>query len=84
MTVARAVCPGCRRKVELDPQIEQGEWVNCPHCNADLEVISLRPLVLDWADDELAFSGKAWAWTPKARWANEQSDRKVRLKQSHP
>jgi lysine biosynthesis protein LysW len=26
-----------------------GEEVICPHCEADLEVVSLDPLELDWA-----------------------------------
>jgi len=69
MTVARAVCPGCRRKVELESQIEQGEWVTCPHCQADLEVIGLNPPLLDWAYDGPEIAANTWIWSPGARWA---------------
>jgi hypothetical protein len=31
-----------------------GQKLTCPHCDAELEVISLNPLELDWAYD--------WSW----------------------
>ena len=48
--MAKAVCPSCRRSMDLDRYIEEGEFVHCPRCRADLEVISLHPLALEWAD----------------------------------
>jgi lysine biosynthesis protein LysW len=69
MTVARAVCPGCRRKIELEPQIERGEWVTCPHCQADLEVSSLNPPLLDWAYDGPEIAGNTWMWSLGTKWA---------------
>jgi lysine biosynthesis protein LysW len=69
MAVAKVVCPGCRRKIELEPHVERGEWVSCPHCWADLEVISLNPPVLDWAYDEGAeVAGFPDMRAPGARW----------------
>lgn len=69
MAVAKAVCPGCRRKIELEPKVERGEWVSCPHCWADLEIIGLNPPMLDWAYDEgaevVGFPGMR---APGARW----------------
>ena len=69
MAVARALCPGCRRKVELELQTEEGEGVSCPHCWADLEVISLNSPVLDWAYEEGAeVAGFPRMRVPGARW----------------
>ncbi len=47
------LCPECDREINFpSPQI--GQRVICPHCNADLEVIGLNPIELDWffEDDE--------------------------------
>jgi alpha-aminoadipate carrier protein LysW len=57
ITTATATCPDCGRKVVLRSQARVGDEVMCPHCEADLEVVSLDPLELDWAwlepaDDE--------------------------------
>jgi len=69
MAVAKALCPGCRRKIELEPQVERGEWVSCPYCWADLEVISLNPPVLDWAyDEEAEVAGFPRMRAPGGRW----------------
>ncbi|UCC65702.1 MAG: lysine biosynthesis protein LysW [Anaerolineae bacterium] len=35
--------------MELWPLLKVGEELTCPHCEADLEVISLDPVELDWA-----------------------------------
>ena len=48
--MARAICPACKGSLDFDRDIEEGEFFNCFHCSADLELISLHPLVLDWAD----------------------------------
>ena len=67
--MAKAFCPGCRLSMELDRHIQVGDWVNCPRCEADLAVISLNPLVLDWADDELEDGGIVWSSRASAKWA---------------
>jgi alpha-aminoadipate carrier protein LysW len=46
---ATATCPDCGRRIVLRSQPRVGEEVICPHCEADLEVVSLDPLELDWA-----------------------------------
>lgn len=48
--MARAICPACKGSLDFDRGIEEGEFFNCFHCAADLELISLHPLVVDWAD----------------------------------
>lgn len=52
-----ATCPDCGRKVVVRPQFKVGDEIICPHCEAELEVVSLDPPELDWswiepADDE--------------------------------
>jgi lysine biosynthesis protein LysW len=54
--VAKSVCPGCRRPINLDLYIELGEWVTCPRCQADLVVISLKPPALDWVDEAFGYA----------------------------
>ena len=48
--MANAICPGCRRPIVPDEPIEEGDFFSCPYCHADLELVSVRPLVVDWAD----------------------------------
>jgi lysine biosynthesis protein LysW len=82
IAVFRAVCPGCRYPIELDRRIEAGEWVSCPRCEADLEVVSLHPLVLDWANEGLENAGVAWTWLAGAKWSRrgKTSERMPRAK----
>jgi lysine biosynthesis protein LysW len=47
--MATAFCPDCGQKIDIGPKPKKGQWVSCPHCNADLEIISTSPLELDWA-----------------------------------
>ncbi|HQE93410.1 MAG TPA: hypothetical protein PLH19_11240 [Anaerolineae bacterium] len=54
---ARAVCPSCGEWVKLLDHPKIGQKVACPHCEANLEVIEVAPVELDWAyveaDDDL-------------------------------
>ena len=50
--MANAICPGCRRPIVLEELIEEGDFFGCPYCHADLELVSIRPLVVDRADVE--------------------------------
>jgi lysine biosynthesis protein LysW len=51
-------CLDCERSFYLDYRPIEGQIINCPHCAAELEVISVNPLELDFyfedseADDE--------------------------------
>jgi hypothetical protein len=41
--------PDCERKIQVWPLLQVGEELLCPHCEADLAVVSLDPVKLDWA-----------------------------------
>jgi lysine biosynthesis protein LysW len=49
-----AYCPDCDGKIVLNPHAHLGQKLACPHCEAELEVISVEPLEFDWAYD--------WSW----------------------
>lgn len=49
-----AYCPDCDGKIVLNPHARVGQKLACPHCEAELEVISIDPLEFDWAYD--------WSW----------------------
>ncbi|MCI0399497.1 MAG: hypothetical protein L0332_32200 [Chloroflexi bacterium] len=62
-----ALCPDCGRKIVVGPKPKKGQWVSCPHCNADLEIVSLSPLEFDWAqydaeDEEEEFEEEYELW----------------------
>ena len=46
-----AFCPECEEKITLNPHARLGQTLICPGCEADLEVISIKPLEFDWAYD---------------------------------
>jgi alpha-aminoadipate carrier protein LysW len=52
-----ARCPECGAKLQLPPNLERWDRVYCGSCNAELEVLSLRPLeleaVYDFEEDEI-------------------------------
>ncbi len=55
--MATTNCPDCDGKIVLSI-VKLGQKLTCPHCDAELEVISVDPLEVDWAydwseDDEL-------------------------------
>ena len=52
-----APCPDCGLEISLYGP-KEGERIGCPTCGADLEVIGLSPLELDWAYAE---PEEAWA-----------------------
>jgi len=43
-----ALCPDCDQEIVLN-RVAVGQTVTCPNCDAELEVISVDPLELDWA-----------------------------------
>jgi alpha-aminoadipate carrier protein LysW len=47
-------CPDCDGKIVINPRVQLGQKLVCPHCDAELEVISIDPVELDWAYD--------WSW----------------------
>jgi len=52
--MASAYCPDCDGRIVLNPHANLGQKLTCPHCDAELEVISVNPLEFDWAYD--------WSW----------------------
>lgn len=50
----RVYCPDCDGSIVLSSRVEIGQTLTCPHCEAELEVISLDPPEVDWAYD--------WEW----------------------
>ena len=47
-----AKCPLCGEKIKIGNRPWLGQQVDCPACDAVLEVISLHPLALDWPYDD--------------------------------
>ena len=46
-----AECPQCGNEVSLGTQPKLGKLVECKECGAELEVVWLDPLELDWPLD---------------------------------
>jgi hypothetical protein len=42
-------CIDCEQPIQLDCRPVEGERLLCPGCGADLEVIRVEPVELDWA-----------------------------------
>ncbi len=54
-----AHCPECEAVIDLDDEIEEGQRLDCPECDAKLEVVNTNPLELEVArvtEDEEAES----------------------------
>ena len=49
----RTICPACEEYITLTSRYNIKNKLRCPHCYADLVVIQLNPLILDWDDDVL-------------------------------
>ncbi len=47
-----AACPSCGNEIKLQSNLKMGQQVRCRSCNADLEVVWLEPVELDWPYDE--------------------------------
>ena len=52
---AKAICPSCGEWVRLPDHPKIGQKITCLECEADLEVIEVNPVELDWVymEDEL-------------------------------
>ena len=59
--MASAYCPDCDEKIVFNPHARVGQKLVCPHCDADLEVLSTDPLELDWAYD----------WDDEGKWDDD-------------
>ena len=50
MSIAK--CPLCGERIKIASKPWMGQEVECPACDATLEVVTLRPLSLDWPYDD--------------------------------
>lgn len=46
--MANAKCPMCGGSVKISSTAKKGSLVYCDSCDAELEIVSLKPLELDW------------------------------------
>jgi alpha-aminoadipate carrier protein LysW len=47
-----AACPGCDQNIFLRRNPKLGDIVYCDNCEADLEVVNINPIELDWPWEE--------------------------------
>lgn len=45
-------CPMCGANVTVASNAKEGDLVYCDACDAELEVVSVKPLELDWPLDD--------------------------------
>ena len=47
------LCPKCAVEVDVDEdEVEEGEILNCPGCEAELEVVQIHPVRVNVISDE--------------------------------
>jgi lysine biosynthesis protein LysW len=48
------ICPECEAEIDFNNPVEMkvGDRAVCPECDIELEVISTKPLILDYVLDE--------------------------------
>lgn len=51
-TVTLADCPECNATLRFHKPLKEHQLVVCSECNETLEVVSLRPLELSWANED--------------------------------
>ena len=49
---AVVTCPDCGAKIVVKGLIQIGRGVRCENCEAELEVVNLAPVQVDWASQE--------------------------------
>ncbi len=62
-----AICPSCGDDIKLSGRPRIGQRVVCPYCEAELEVIELDPVELDWVDYE-----EEWEEDWEEEWEEEE------------
>lgn len=55
--MSKAKCPMCNSFVNVPGNGKEGDLVYCDSCNAELEIVSLKPLELDWPLGEFEYEG---------------------------
>lgn len=46
------ICPECEEEIYVDPEIEEGETVDCEECGVKLEVLSTSPIELRAVEED--------------------------------
>ncbi len=59
--MAFAYCPDCSTRIFLGRKPWVGQPVTCDYCDAELEVVRVNPVELDWVD-ELAAEDPEEEW----------------------
>lgn len=44
-------CPECENPLKIKSRLRQGQHLTCRRCDASLEVVSLNPLEIDFAEE---------------------------------
>jgi lysine biosynthesis protein LysW len=57
-----ATCPECEAEIDFSNSVETkvGDRVICPECDMELEVISAKPLILDYIFDDEDWEEEDW------------------------
>ncbi len=50
--MSNSKCPMCGANVSVASNAKEGDLVYCDACDAELEIVSLKPLELDWPLDD--------------------------------
>jgi len=53
-------CIDCDQPIKLDARPKVGQLITCAHCGAELEVIDVDPIELDWAYFEPEEEDEDW------------------------
>jgi lysine biosynthesis protein LysW len=77
--MAIAFCLDCEHKINLGTRPVEGQRVTCSNCGAELEIICLGPLELDWAYLEPAVGEEDWYWDDEwdEEWEEEEEEKAV-------
>jgi lysine biosynthesis protein LysW len=51
-TLLSARCPACQTTIRFTSTPELGAFLVCEECEAEVEVIQVRPLKLSWVDED--------------------------------
>ena len=75
---AKAICPSCGEWVKLPDHPKIGQKITCLQCEADLEVIEVNPVELDWAFMEAELDDEEWDddedWDEEEDWGDEDDE----------
>lgn len=58
--MARVFCLDCDERITLNPGLKLGSRFTCPNCDAEMEVISVDPVEIDWAYDDSGYDDEEY------------------------